>query len=204
MNYEECQSDISVNTNRRVFNGGVFDADKNLIKIQKIENNNITNNIKLDIADLEKKLANGLQETTEPLSFRQNIEVINNCSIDLEKLNMQNEFEMEENIFNNLKEKLYENDTQYVNRNEGYKFRSINTNTINCTISSIDKGIAILVTQDDTIFTLPAFFLPKNSIPGNSYQICIDETVKMQSKVTNINNIQKRIKMKKNKKSFLN
>ena len=203
MNSEECQSEISVNTDQRVFNGGIVDKDKNLKKIPKIENNNITN-IKLDLADIEKKLANGLQETTEPLSFRPNSEVINNCSIDLEKLNMQNEFEMEENIFNNLKEKLSENETQYANRNDGYKFRSVNTNTINCTISSIEKGIAILVTQDDTIFTLPAFFLPKNAIPGNSYQICIDETVKMQSKVTNIHNIQKRLKVKKDKKNFFN
>jgi hypothetical protein len=198
MNTEDGQSvlsEVSVNTDNRVFNGGItMHKDNNLKIIPKTVSNNINNGKQ----NIFSKLANGLQELSEPISFRPNTcDVVNNCSIDLEKLNIQNECELEENVFNNLKDKIHENQPTYE-----YKFKSNNSSTINCTISTIEKGIAILVTKDDTIFTLPAFFLPKNSMPGNSYQISIDETMKMQSKVTNIHNIQKKLKRKE--KSFFN
>lgn len=186
---ESVLSDVSINTNMRVFNGGINEKGINLKKIEK----------KDYILKEIKKIENG-NEILEPISFRpSNSDIINNFSIDMERLNLQNEYEMEENIFKNLREKLDEGDPI-----RGNKYKPTNSSTINCTISSIEKGIAILVTSDDTIFCLPEFFLPKNSIPGNSYQILINETLKMQNKVTNIYNLQKDFKRKKKKNNLIN
>jgi hypothetical protein len=188
---ESIMSEVSINTDMRVFNGGIKDINT---RLKRVNDDNKVKEI--------KKYENGLNDLAEPISFRPIVcDMINNFSIDIDKLNMQNECEMDENIFKNLKEKLEESEP-YRN-NEYNKFKSTNSNIINCTISSIEEGMAILVTQDDTIFSLPAFFLPKKSIPGNCYQICIDETVKMQSKVTNIFNLQKNFKSKMKKKNNL-
>jgi hypothetical protein len=191
---ESVISEVSTNTDKIVFNGGI--SGKHNIKND--------NNVKLDINHLERKLTNGNKKNFEPISFRpNNVEALNNYSIDIDNLNLQNEYEMEENVFTNLKEKIIDSDNVNVTcRNEGSRFKSINSNIINCTISSIEKGIVILVTQNDTIFTLPAFFLPKNSIPGNSYQITIDETVKLQFKVGSIQSIQNKFKHKENNKLY--
>jgi hypothetical protein len=192
---ESVISEVSINTEKRVFNGGIL--GKNQHKLSKINNNDNFCLNKIDINELDKKLENGKQEKIEPISFRPStLDVMNNYSIDMEKINLQNECEMEENIFTNLKDKLTDNDKVFVTYNDNTKIKSINSNIINCTISSIEKGIAILVTQDDTIFTLPAFFLPKNSVPGNSYQITIDETIKIHAKVNSIQNIQNKFKTK--------
>lgn len=53
-------------------------------------------------------------------------------------------------------------------------------------ISSIDKGIALLVSTNDCIFTMPTFLLPKGVEIGNSYSICIEETKKGIERKNNI------------------
>jgi hypothetical protein len=144
---ESVISEISINTDMRVFNGGITDIDPKLKRVINSENK---------LKEI-KNYENGSIDHSEPISFRPNVsDVINNFSIDIERLNMQNEYEMEENIFKNLKEQLDESEPS--KNYDNNKIRPINSNIINCTISSIDKGIAILVTHDDTIFSLPAFF----------------------------------------------
>ena len=71
------------------------------------------------------------------------------------------------------------------------------TTNISCTVSSIEKGIAVLVTNEDTIFKLPAFFLPKNIVPGNVYNIIIEESIKAHSRVLNIQKLQRKLKSNK-------
>jgi len=70
--------------------------------------------------------------------------------------------------------------------------KNYNTSQLFCTFSKIDKGNAIFVSSDDTIFTLPLNFLPKNASLGNSYKITIEETEKIHKKITYLQNIQKK------------
>jgi hypothetical protein len=43
-------------------------------------------------------------------------------------------------------------------------------------VASIKKGVALLVSEDDTIFILPTFLLPKTTKIGNTYMLKIEET----------------------------
>ena len=43
------------------------------------------------------------------------------------------------------------------------------------TVSTIEKGVALLVSNDDCIFTLPTLLLPKGIKPGNVYTFSIEK-----------------------------
>lgn len=58
-------------------------------------------------------------------------------------------------------------------------------------ISSIEKGIALLVSNNDCIFTMPTFLLPKGAQIGYSYSLCIEETKKALERKNNMSLIQK-------------
>lgn len=89
-----------------------------------------------------------------------------------------------------------QNTNFYQNRinsfNSKFTYKTATTSQISCTISKIDRGIAVLVSSDDQIFTLPVCFLPKKMTAGNSYQITIDETANLQKKVNSIQQMQKK------------
>ena len=63
-------------------------------------------------------------------------------------------------------------------------------NCIRCTLSLIDKGKAIFVTENDTIFSLPSAVLNTRVVVGNSYLFIIDKILDLQNKIETIENIQ--------------
>ena len=67
------------------------------------------------------------------------------------------------------------------------------TTKTNCVFSKIHKGKAIFVSSDDIIFSTPIKFLPTNPLLGNSYRIVVEETEKINHKISKIQNFQKKI-----------
>ena len=64
-------------------------------------------------------------------------------------------------------------------------------NTIICTLSLLEKGKAIFVSQDDMIFVLPSIFVPKNLVVGNTYMFIVGEYENYSQKTQTIKDIQK-------------
>ena len=65
-------------------------------------------------------------------------------------------------------------------------------NTIICTLSLLEKGKAIFVSQDDMIFVLPSLFVPKNLKVGNTYMFIVSEYENYFQKSQNIQEIQRK------------
>ena len=92
-----------------------------------------------------------------------------------------------ENVFSkmrheeeNFKEKNENKNLNLDNKNSfsDVFYRSFN-NVVDCfTVATIEKGVALLVSNDDCIFTLPTFLLPKGVKVGNVYKFAIDENEK--------------------------
>ena len=55
-----------------------------------------------------------------------------------------------------------------------------------------DKGKAIFVSQDDMIFVLPSFFVPKNLKIGNTYKFKVKEYFQYSKKTDEIQEIQQK------------
>ena len=65
-------------------------------------------------------------------------------------------------------------------------------NSIICTLSMLEKGKAIFVSQDDMIFVLPSFFVPKNLKIGNTYKFRVKEYFQYSKKSDEIQEIQQK------------
>ena len=50
----------------------------------------------------------------------------------------------------------------------------------------LEKGKAIFVSQDDMIFVLPSFFVPKNLKIGNTYKFRVKEYFQNTKKICKI------------------
>jgi hypothetical protein len=121
----------------------------------------------------------------------------------------------ENNIFLNLRDTSTRNKSDiasmrktesYSNKNSNrissinskFDYKTDSSSQISCTVSKIERGVAVLVSNDDSIFTLPLCFMPKKITLGNSYQITVDETAKAGKKASNVKTMQKKyIKSKK-------
>ena len=68
--------------------------------------------------------------------------------------------------------------------------KKIKINNIKCTLSLLDKGKAIFVSEDDDIFWLPSSTLNENIKVGNSYLFQIDKLNNQLKKLNEIENIQ--------------
>ena len=109
------------------------------------------------------------------------------------------EEENDKNVFWNLnshKDKIVnENNLDNIKINED-SFRKQKKekylNTIICTLSMLEKGKAIFVSQDDMIFVLPSFFVPKNLKIGNTYKFKVKEYLQYSKKNDEIQEIQKK------------
>ena len=64
-------------------------------------------------------------------------------------------------------------------------------NSVICTLSLIDRGKAVFVSQDDMIFVLPSLFVPKNLKVGNTYMFKVSEFLNFNKKTKEIYNLQK-------------
>ena len=67
-------------------------------------------------------------------------------------------------------------------------------NNIKCTLSFLDKGKAIFVSENDDIFWLPSATLNENIKVGNSYLFQIDKLNNHLKKMNEIENIQNKYK----------
>jgi hypothetical protein len=109
------------------------------------------------------------------------------------------EEENDKNVFWNLnshKDKIVnENNLDNIKINED-SFRKQKKekylNTIICTLSMLEKGKAIFVSQDDMIFVLPSFFVPKNLKIGNTYKFKVKEYLQYSKKTDEIQEIQQK------------
>ena len=109
------------------------------------------------------------------------------------------EEENDKNVFWNLnshKDKIVnENNLDNIKINED-SFRKQKKekylNTIICTLSMLEKGKAIFVSQEDMIFILPSFFVPKNLKIGNTYKFKVKEYFQYSKKTDEIQEIQQK------------
>jgi hypothetical protein len=109
------------------------------------------------------------------------------------------EEENEKNVFWNLnshKDKINENFNLDIHDKKNESFKEQNKekylNTIICTLSMLEKGKAIFVSQEDMIFILPSFFVPKNLKIGNTYKFKVKEYFHYSKKTDEIQEIQKK------------
>ena len=110
------------------------------------------------------------------------------------------EEENEKNVFWNLnsnKDKnINENNFDNLKENKDNNFKEKNKekylNTIICTLSMLEKGKAIFVSQEDMIFILPSFFVPKNLKIGNTYKFRVKEYFQYSKKSDEIQEIQQK------------
>lgn len=94
-----------------------------------------------------------------------------------------NNIDKENKQLNSIKDTSPQNSSQQ---------RFFNSSSNQCILSKLEKGIATFVSEDDIIFSLPSCFLPKNSVIGNTYQLNLGETMKMQYRVNTIQKLQKK------------
>lgn len=98
-----------------------------------------------------------------------------------------NKFE-KETVMNNVNKEVL-NDKEKEKDSQINKF--LNSSNFSCTFSKVENGLATFVTDNHIIFNLPACFLPKNAVKGNSYKFNIEETMKLNFKVNTIQKYQK-------------
>ena len=130
---------------------------------------------------------------------------IDNDNIEINEKNSEEE-ENEKNVFwnlnshkdKNINEKYFDNLKE--NKNENFKEENKEKylNTIICTLSMLEKGKAIFVSQDDMIFFLPSFFVPKNLKIGNTYKFRVKEYFQYSKKVMKYKKYNKNMQRKFN------
>ena len=124
---------------------------------------------------------------------------IDNDNIEINEKNSEEE-ENEKNVFWNLNSNKDKNINDkyfdHLKENKDNHFKEENKekylNTIICTLSILEKGKAIFVSQDDMIFVLPSFFVPKNLKIGNTYKFRVKEYFQYSKKSDEIQEIQQK------------
>ena len=115
---------------------------------------------------------NKIQEENESLLFN------------ISKSNNINSNEDIDDIFGNNKNKDFKEEQE----------KKININNIKCTLSLLDRGKAIFVSEDDDIFWLPSSTLNENIKVGNSYLFQIHKINNQIKKLNEIEMIQNKYK----------
>ena len=170
------------------------EADKE--KINEKENEKIMKTI------LERLGGGGVinENANEESSIKKNI-TENNSNSDINKNLNEDSSENESLLFNiskqyalnknNNKENIEQKETGSTKTNSLDKIeKKIRVNIIKCTLSFLDKGKAIFVTENDDIFSLPSSILNENIKVGNSYMFQIDKLNDHLKKLYEIENIQ--------------
>ena len=78
-----------------------------------------------------------------------------------------------------------------VKENKKKSFRNLRNSQTSFKIANIEKGIALLVSSEDCIFTIPTFLLPKNCKIGTTYTFLVEEMNKPIQIKHKINVLQK-------------
>ena len=174
------------------------------------DNNKIEEEMDADaitMSILEKLGMNNLDSNN--LNDNKNNNNLNNSSSSNNKDSLSDK---EKNIFWNLKSNNNSNENIFPNNNKSnenneliYNESHNNSlsgllnnepkekylNSVICTLSLIDKGKAVFVSQDDMIFVLPSLFVPKNLKVGNTYMFKVSEFLNFNKKTKEIYNLQK-------------
>ena len=152
-----------------------LDSNNNL-NDNKNNNNNLTNtsssNNKDSLSDKEKNIFWNLKSNN---NSNDNIQNNNNNNKSIEN----NELIYNESHNNSL--------SGLLNNEPKEKY----LNSVICTLSLIDRGKAVFVSQDDMIFVLPSLFVPKNLKVGNTYMFKVSEFLNFNKKTKEIYNLQK-------------
>ena len=167
---------------------------------EEIDNDAITMTI------LEKLGMNNLDANNNNLNDNKNNNLNNTSSSN----NKDSLSDKEKNIFWNLKSNNNSNENinnnKSIENNELIYNESHNNslsgllnnepkekylNSVICTLSLIDRGKAVFVSQDDMIFVLPSLFVPKNLKVGNTYMFKVSEFLNFNKKTKEIYNLQK-------------
>jgi len=73
------------------------------------------------------------------------------------------------------------------------KLKNSSCNKIKCTLSKIEKRVAIFVSDNHMIFSLPAYLVSDTLQPGNSYEISFNQLSSVNAKMSEIIRIQKKL-----------
>ena len=143
------------------------------------------------------------EDEQEDKNFKLTIEDNKNKNININNKIKENE-ESESLLFNISKQ--YQIKSSQKNLEENYKNKSNNSidtekeknikvNSIKCTLSFLDKGKAIFVSENDDIFWLPSATLNEKIKVGNSYLFQIDKLNNQLKRMNEIENIQKKYRV---------
>ena len=175
----------------------IKNSHKNLLNLQGMSFNLFNNDIpKENINNKyeEKSLINSPEKNSELLSFRNESDIKEN---EIKNKNINKEEKQQ--LLIKFKDITYE-DEEVINAGsvqifeKSKKINSYQTMTNSqCSfkISTIEKGIALLVSSHDCIFTMPTFLLPKNAKIGNNYNFFIEEVNQRFINKNKINQLQK-------------
>jgi len=151
---------------------------------EKIDEKEIIKNI------LEKLGGN----TNEDVINEIDKEKIENIKLKKDKDIIEEDFE-EENLhfMDKSKDGKKLNNESLLNDLQNQK-NKIKVNSIKCTLSLLDNGKAIFVSDNDDIFYLPSILIDKNMQVGNSYLLEIDKVNDIMKKYNEIDKIQNKYK----------
>lgn len=171
-------------------------------KINKIEQENMMKNI-LKRFGGSTDIIKEKEDEQEDKNIKINIEENKNKNLNINNKIKENE-ESESLLFNISKQ--YQIKASIKNIEENNKNKSNNStnnekekkviiNNIKCTLSFLDKGKAIFVSENDDIFWLPSATLNEKIKVGNSYLFQIDKLNNQIKKMNEIENIQNKYRV---------
>ena len=182
--------------------------------LNMINNNNNINSNRSKNSSLSKKSSGRSMSFNDPNDIEFNNNNINNndnnnniISIVPKGLFMTTEGFLAEEMNKNLNDENGEekNEKNINNNNKnliGDVFYKGFNNIVDCfTVATIEKGVALLVSNEDCIFTLPTFLLPKGIKAGNMYKFAIDQNEnndEIEKEIFNIQKKYKKINLRKN------
>ena len=171
-------------------------------KINKKEQENMMKNI-LKRFGGSTDIIKEKEDEQEDKNIKTNIEENKNKNI-INNFKIKENEESESLLFNISKqnhikssqknlEENYKNKSNDLNNDE--KEKKFIINNIKCTLSFLDKGKAIFVSENDDIFWLPSATLNEKIKVGNSYLFQIDKLNNQLKKMNEVENIQNKYKV---------
>ena len=171
-------------------------------KINKKEQENMMKNI-LKRFGGSSDIIKEKEDEQEDKNIKTNIEENKNKNI-INNFKIKENEESESLLFNISKqnhiklsqknlEENYKNKSNDLNNDE--KEKKIVVNSIKCTLSFLDKGKAIFVSENDDIFWLPSATLNEKIKVGNSYLFQIDKLNNQLKKMNEVENIQNKYRV---------
>lgn len=193
-NNELVLKEYSPNKGKNKMNNNNNNSQNQVTKKHKKSNN--TFNYNINVKTLHNKDSNNKTSliTTshhlegDILSFRSDADISVKQNIKNENNNINNNckitYDNKDKLLSKFKDFTQEDEEiingYYVDKKESKHskcmFKSFKHVKIRFKIASIEKGVALLISEDDCIFILPTILLPKTAKIGNTYLLKIEET----------------------------